>query len=105
MTSTATQINSMSVLETRNVAVDMSSKLDTGETLTGIPDVTSGSNQTITKKAVNDSALTINAATVAIGEAIQFTLNAAAVGVDTIYVSCSTSAGQIVDGEVTVTVC
>jgi hypothetical protein len=105
MTSKAPQIHEMSTKEVRHVAVDMSGKLDTGETLTGTPIVTSSDNQTITNKAVSTAELTINGATVAIGEAIQFTLDATATGLDTVYMKCGTSSGQTVDGEITVQVC
>ena len=105
MTSTAPQVHSMSTEEVRHVAVDMSGKLDTGETLTGTPIITSGSNQTITSKVVSTTELTINSATVAIGQAVQFTLDATAKSVDTVYIKCGTSSSQTVDGEITVNVC
>lgn len=105
MTNTAPQIHSMSTEEVRHAAVDMSEKLDTGETLTGTPTVTSGSNQAITNKAVSTAELSINGATVAAGLAVQFTLDATAESVDTVYIKCGTSAGQTVDGEITVVVC
>jgi len=95
----------MSTEEVRHVAVDMSEKLDAGETLTGTPTVTSGSNQTITNKALSTTELTINGETVAAGLAVQFTLDATAKSVDTVYIQCGTSAGQTVDGEITVSVC
>ena len=106
MTSRALQVHSMSVNEVRNIAVDMQGKLDTGETLTGTPAVTeqTTTDLTITNKAVNTAALTINRTSVAIGKAIQFTVDPAAEsdGRYTIYFSCSTSAGQTVDGEVVI---
>jgi len=105
MTDTAPQIHSMSTEEVRHVAVDMSGKLDTGETLTGTPTVTSGSNQTITNKAVSTAELTINGETVAAGLAVQFTLDATAESIDTVYIQCGTSASQTIDGEIIVNVC
>ena len=100
----APQLPQQSANETRFHAVDFSGKLDTGELLTGTPTVTEIDTAvlTITNKAVNTVALTINGATAAIGEAVQFKVVGAAISRGTTYrvfVSCTTDAGQVVDGE------
>lgn len=108
MTTRASDIESMSALEVRNVSVDMQGKLDEGETLTGTPTVTEATGDiALSNKQVNTSALTINDVAVAIGEAIQFTADPAddAEGVYTIYFSCGTSEGQTVDGELLLRIC
>jgi len=67
--------------ETRNVAVDFTAKLDSGELLTGTPTVTDASGDlTITNKAVNAEQLTINNKTVAVGKAVQFQVSGGSVG-------------------------
>lgn len=72
--STAPQRHSKGATESRNVSLDLSGKLDTGELLTGVPTVeeVTTTHLTFSNKAVNTTALTINGRTVAIGEAVQF---------------------------------
>lgn len=107
MTDTAPQIHEMSTSETRAVAVSMVGKLDGGETLTGTPTVTevSTTEMTLASKAVNTAALSINGATVAIGNAIQFTVVCPTPGHYSVRVECGTSESQTIDGLVRVIVC
>lgn len=72
---TAPQRPQVPVGATRNHKVSFVGQLDSGELLTGTPlavEVTT-SDLTITNKAVNSAALTINNKTVAIGQAVTFT--------------------------------
>lgn len=107
MTTRALQIESMSANEVRNVSVDMKGKLDVSETLSGTPTVTETTGDlALSSKQVNSAALEINRRTVAIGEAIQFTVDpdSDASGAYVVYVSCGTSGGQTIDGEVIIEV-
>jgi len=104
----APQLPSISSGETRFCAVDFSGKLDTGELLTGTPTVVeldppSPAILTISSKAVNTGALTINGATAAIGEAVQFTVSGTSISKGVVYrilITCGTDASQTVQGEV-----
>lgn len=79
--------------EVRNCAVDFSRKLDVGESLTGTPTVTiSPTGPTLSDKAVNTSALTINGDVVPIGSAVQFKVTGGTAGVYTITATCGTTA-------------
>ena len=71
---TAPQVPVLAVGEVRNFAVSFVGALDTGELLTGTPAVAeqNTTDLTITNKAVNTVALTINGQSVAIGQAVQF---------------------------------
>lgn len=92
--STAPQRQSMAQGETRNIAVDFRGKLDSGELLTGTPTVeeVATASLTLTSKAVNTVALTILGETVAIGQAAQFKVVAAAAGLYTVRLTCATNA-------------
>ncbi len=70
----APQVPEAYVSETRNFAVSFVNMLDAGELLTGTPTITeeTTTDLTISNKAVNTAALTINGASVAIGQAVQF---------------------------------
>jgi len=107
MTSTAPQIQEMSASEVRHVAVDFSGKLDTGETLTGTPTVVevTTTELTITNKAVSTGVLSINGVSVPIGEAIQFTVDAASSGFYEILITCGTSESQTIDAKIYLRVC
>ncbi len=75
--SIAPQQQSKTVSEVRNVAVSFAGKLDSGEALTGTPnisevDAASPQDLTFANIAVSTGALTINGETVAAGEAITF---------------------------------
>jgi len=104
----APQVPTQSVNEERFHAISFSGKLDVGELLTGTPTITeinpaSPSVLTITSKAVNTVALTVNGLTVPIGEAVQCKVVGAGMTPGVRYrilVVCSTDAGQIVDGEI-----
>ncbi len=76
MSITAKQIPCTSPNEVRLVAVDFQGKLDSGELLTGTPVVTevSTSDLTLANKAISTGALTIDGITVAIAEAVQFSV-------------------------------
>ena len=107
MVDKAPQVRTMSTAETVNVAIDASGKLDSGETYTGTPTITevSTSNLTLSNKAVNTGALTINGNSTAIGQAIQFTVSASTTGTYLVNWVCGTSASQTRDGRLTIVVC
>src|SRR5512146_2018090 len=71
---TAPQRCVVKVGEVRNVSVDFTDVLDSGELLTGTPTVSEATTTDLTfaNKAVNTAALTINGRAVAIGAAVQF---------------------------------
>jgi hypothetical protein len=71
---TASQRPVLAVGDVRNGAVSFAAQLDSGEALTGTPLVVEvdTADLTITSKAVSTTMLTINGASVAIGEAVQF---------------------------------
>ena len=100
----APQFPIQSITETRFHAVSFVGKLDSGETLTGTPTVTEidTAHLTITSKAVNSAALTINGQSVAIGQAVQCKVvsNGSMVADEeySILVRCSTTAGQVLNG-------
>ena len=101
----APQFPIQSITETRFHAVSFVGKLDTGETLTGTPTVTEidTAHLTITNKAVNSTALTINGHSVAIGQAVQCKVVSSAMVAGTTYrilVTCTTTAGQVLNGEI-----
>jgi len=70
--------------ETRNVKIDYTDKLDSGELLTGTPTITevTSSDLTLANKAVSTAQLTINGATVAIGAAVQFNVTGGTAGTE-----------------------
>lgn len=106
MTGTAIEINEMTTRELRHFSVNMEPQLDTDETLSGTPTVTEDSgNLTLTGKAVSTALLSISGVSVAIGQAVQFTVDAAESGSYTIVIVCGTSSGQTVDLELIVNVC
>ena len=71
---TAPERPTLAVGETRNFAVSFVNILDSGESLTGTPTVAeeTTTDLTLSNKAVNTVALTINGKTVAVGKAVQF---------------------------------
>lgn len=81
---------------TDTVSIDFGEWLDSGELLTGTPTVVelSTSDLTLTNKAVNTAALTILGNTVAIGEAVQFSVSGqlASVGTYIIQITATTDA-------------
>ena len=89
-------------------AVSFLGKLDAGELLTGTPTVTAavGSGLTLSNKTVNSEAITINSVSHAIGQAVQFKVDATAAtaGEWAIDITCATDNGQTVFGRVTVDV-
>lgn len=82
-TSFATQRPCKTASETRNAGVSFANKLDSGELLSGTPTVVevTTSALTLTNKAVNTSALTLDGQDVAIGEAVTFTVAGGSAGV------------------------
>ena len=109
--STAPQVREINVGEVRNVSVDFTSKLDTGEVLTGTPIVTDLRGElTISSQSVNAEAVVINGSSVAIGGAVLFTVAAGSASdafvkrVDqrkyTIEIACVTDGGQTLVGHV-----
>ena len=92
--------------ETRLFSVSFDGKLDSGELLTGTPTVVevTTSDLTISNKAVNVAALSINHETVAIGKAVQFKVSGqlAASSPYTILITCGTDSdpAQTVKGRV-----
>ena len=106
MAKTAPQIHAITTDETRNIAVDCQGFLDTGELLTGTPTITEVTTAllTLTNKQVSTAELTINGATVAIGEAIQFTAAGSTAGNYSVKFICGTDASQTVSGFVKIIV-
>lgn len=104
---TAPQQPTLAVGETRLFSVSFAGKLSTSETLTGTPTVTeqTTSDLTIANKAVSTTALTIDGETVAIGEAVQFTVagQLAANSPYTVAITCGTTStpAQTLKGYVT----
>jgi hypothetical protein len=80
--------------EVRNCAVSFVNVLDSGELLTGTPTVSATpTGLTFASIKVNTVALTINGATVAVGQAVQFKVTGGTSGVKyQIEVSCGTDA-------------
>jgi hypothetical protein len=72
--STAPQRREKTVSEARNIAIDFTGKLDAGELLTGTPTVVEivTADLTLSNKAINTSAKTINGVSVATGMAVLF---------------------------------
>lgn len=92
--SQAEQIQTKTVAEVRNLAVDFSDKLDTGEELTGTPTVTATpAGLTIASQAVSVASLTILGTTVASGLAVTCSVSSGAAGKRyTLTVQCGTDA-------------
>ena len=84
--------------ETLNVAVDMTERLASGETLSGTPTITASSTDiTLSSKVVNSSTTNINGNSVAVGKAMQCAVAGGVAG-NTYYMTftCGTSASQTV---------
>jgi hypothetical protein len=101
MPTSAPQVHEISTSETRNVAVDLAGKLDSGELLSGTPTVVEveTSELVLGSKVVNTAELTINGRTVAVGEAVQFTCDASSATQGQaryIDITCDTDASQTV---------
>ena len=94
-TSKCPQRACMTDAETRAVKVSFKDDLDTSELLTGTPTLTeiTTSDLTLANKAVNTAALTILGGTVAIGQAVQFTVTGGTAGTTyTIQITAGTDA-------------
>lgn len=91
---TVPHLRTKTVAEVRNGSVSFVGKLDAGELLTGTPTVTvSPSGPTISNQAVNTAQLTIDNQTVAIGQAVQFSISGGTAGTSyVISVRCGTTA-------------
>lgn len=98
MAGRAEQVHSITTDETRNVSVDMSRLLDSGELLSGTPDVQCSADLTITNVSRNATSITVNGESVAANMAVQFTVQAPEPGRYRIEVVCGTSGGQVVEG-------
>jgi len=107
MTETAPQIHKISVNEVRAIAVSMVKKLDSGETLSSPPTVVEvdTTEMTLSSKAVNTAAISINGATVSIGNAVQFIAECSTPGNYRVRVECDTSGSQTIDGIIRIQVC
>lgn len=111
MSCIAPEVHQVTTLEVRNVSVDFSGKLDTGETLTGTPTAAveeSSSGIVINNVQKNASTVEINGSSVAANKAIQFRLDATGAAIDNIFhvtISCLTSASQTVNGRIRIHVC
>ena len=106
---TARGINYKTASEERNVAIDFSGKLDSGELLTGTPTIVEvgSSDLTLSNKVVNTSTLTINGESTVAGEAVQFKVTGGSANTKyTIKISCSTDATptQVLLGSITLNV-
>jgi len=105
VTANATQLHRIGVGEVRNVAIDFTGVLDSGEVLTGTPTVVeeTTSDLTITNKVVSTAVVVINHADVPIGEAVQFRVDATSAVLNRTYIlliTCDTDAGQTVKARV-----
>lgn len=75
-TAVSPEIRCKTESEVRNLAVDFSGRLDSGELLTDTPTAVDGSNTITTSSvAVSTTVLTINGITVAVGKAVQFAVD------------------------------
>lgn len=80
--STCPQVNTMKIGETVNAAISFGSCLEAGETITGVPTVTViPSGPAISQIAANTSTQTVNGASVAAGQALQFAITGGTAGV------------------------
>lgn len=104
MVATATQIHTISTDETRNVSVDMTGLLDSGELLTGTPTVEGSASLTFTNQQVNVSELTIDGATVAVGKAVQFTVSSSVQSNYKVEIVVATDGSQTVEAIVQINV-
>lgn len=79
--------------ETRNVAVSFDDELDVDEQLTGTPTIVDvGGVLTLDNKVVSTAELEINDKTVAIGRAVQFSVEGGVAGTTyTVRITCTTT--------------
>ena len=77
--------------------VDMSGFLDSAEVLAS-PNVQSSADLNITNLQLNTDVVEINGSSVAIGQAVMFTISSNVPGQYDIEIVCSTDAGQTVEG-------
>lgn len=100
MSNKSLQIHEISVTETRHVSVDMRSKLDGTELLTGTATVTEITTTalSITNVSISSAELSINGDTVPVAQALQFTVAASEQGRYDVLVRCTTDAGQVIEG-------
>lgn len=96
MPQVAEQRGTMSAGGTRNVAIDFTDELDSGELLTGTPTIVevTTSDLTLANKVVSTGSLTILGNTVATGAAVQFSVAAGSslLGTYRIRITCGTDA-------------
>jgi len=92
--SQAEQIQSKTAAEVRNLAVDFTDKLDSGELLTGTPTVSGDpAGLTIASVAVSAGALTILGTSVLTGQAVTCSVSGGSAGTRyTLTIQCGTDA-------------
>ncbi len=100
------QIPDLAVGATRNATASFVKSLDSGETITGTPTVVeqTTSDLTLTNKAVNGSAITLeNGEVVGVSQGVQFTIKDQVVANSPylILVTATTSASQVIPKWVT----
>ena len=96
------QYRCMKLGSTRNVAVSFANVLDDGELLTGTPTITA-TGLTISGEVVSTAILTIDGASVPIGEAVQCSVTGGAAGVTyemDITVSTDAATAQVLNDSV-----
>lgn len=97
MPNTAPQRRTKTAGETRNVAVSFVDVLDVGELLTGTPTVleVTTTDLTLTNKAVNSQAMTVNGASCVAGQVVTFTVAGGTAGTSyDIRITVSTNASN-----------
>lgn len=100
MAGTAPQIREITTDEVRIISVDFSALLDSGELLTGTPDIQASDDLTITNAQVNVAAAEINGVSVPAGMAVQFQLESESSGKYQIEIVCDTDGGQRLEGTI-----
>lgn len=107
MPDTAPQIRSVSLGEERIISVDFMGKLDSGELLSGTPSIAEVGTSllAITNKSVSTVELVINGSSVPAGGAVQFKVAPGSlVGSYSVDILCGTTAGQTIEGRVSIRV-
>jgi hypothetical protein len=103
MGSVARQTQKLSPGEVRNVTVDFTGMLDSGELLTGTPVITGDDDLSFSSPGISTEVLLVNSVSVPIAMAAQFVVDAANAKNGKNYkvsVKCSTDGSQTIIGEV-----
>lgn len=98
MAAKAPQLHPVSTEETRTVSVSFAEMLDSGELLSGTPDIQCSANLTISAAQVTSDVAEINGEQVIAGNAVQFHVAGSVPGLYPIEIVCNTNAGQVVEG-------